>query len=249
MADVQPVGFIIGGSGGIGTALTRLLAASGWQVHVAARNEAGLAPLAELANVTTYVLDARDVAAVADVCGQVVAASGRLDAAVNLAGSLLLKPAHRTSVDEWDDTIATNLTTAFALVRAAAPLMRSTGGSIVLMASAAASIGLNNHEAIGAAKAGVIGLARSAAASYANWNVRVNVVSPGMTETPLTASLLANDGARQASEKLHALGRVGTATDVASAIAWLIEPSNAFVTGQVIGVDGGLASLVPRPRG
>jgi 3-oxoacyl-[acyl-carrier protein] reductase len=247
MSETTPVAFLVGGAGGIGTALTGLLTAAGWQVHVAGRDPSRLAAVAGN-QVTTHVLDASDVSAVSEVLGRVVETAGRVDAAVNLAGSLLLKPAHRTSVDEWHDTIANNLTSAFALVRAAAPAMRATGGSIVLLSSAAASMGLTNHEAIAAAKAGVVGLARAAAASYASWNVRVNVVAPGMTDTPLTASLLANEGSRQASEKLHALGRVGAADDVARAISFLVDPKNSFVTGEVLAVDGGLAHVAPRPR-
>lgn len=248
MSETAPVAFVIGGAGGIGSALSRLLVAGGWQVHVASRDNARLEALATEVDVTCHTLDARDVDAVNDTVKAVAADAGRLDAAVNLAGSLVLKPAHRTSVDEWQDTIATNLTSAFALVRAAAPLMRTSGGSIVLTASAAASIGLSNHEAIAAAKAGVVGLARSAAASYAPWNVRVNVVAPGMTDTPLTAPLLANEGSRAASERLHALGRVGDANDVARAIAFLIDPKHTFITGEVLAVDGGLAKVAPRPK-
>lgn len=248
MSDVTPVAFLVGGAGGIGRELSRLLVAAGWQVHVASRDTARLDALKAEIDVTCHILDARDIDAVSQTLDAVVKQAGRLDAAVNLAGSLVLKPAHRTTVDEWQDTIATNLTSAFGLVRAAAPLMRATGGSIVLIASAAATTGLSNHEAIAAAKAGVIGLALAAAASYAPWNVRVNVVAPGMTDTPLTHSLLANEGSRMASEKLHALGRVGQASDVARAIAFLVDRENTFITGDVLAVDGGLANVAPRPK-
>ncbi|MEX2533065.1 MAG: SDR family oxidoreductase [Nitriliruptoraceae bacterium] len=248
MDESAPVVFVIGGAGGIGRELSRLLVANGWQVHVASRDLARLEALQAEVDVTCHTLDASDIEAVDVTLREIVATAGRLDAAVNLAGSLVLKPAHRTSIDEWNDTIATNLTSAFALVRAAAPLMRASGGSIVLTASAAATTGLTNHEAIAAAKAGVVGLARSAAASYAPWNVRVNVVSPGMTDTPLTAHLLANESSRAASEKLHALGRIGDPADVARAIAFLVDRANTFITGEVLAVDGGLAHVAPRPK-
>jgi NAD(P)-dependent dehydrogenase (short-subunit alcohol dehydrogenase family) len=159
----------------------------------------------------------------------------------------LLKPAHATSADEWDDVIDTNLRTAFAVVRAVAPAMgRTGGGSLVLMSSAAARLGLANHDAIAAAKAGVTGLARSAAATYAPRNVRINVVAPGLVRTPLAARLTANEASLKASEAMHALGRIGEPDDVAGLIAYLLDPANRWVTGQEFGVDGGLATLRSR---
>jgi NAD(P)-dependent dehydrogenase (short-subunit alcohol dehydrogenase family) len=120
------------------------------------------------------------------------------------------------------------------------------GGSIVLVSSAAARVGLANHEAIAAAKAGVIGLALSAAATYAPRGIRVNCVAPGLVRTPLTSRITENEAALKGSLAMHALGRIGEASDVASAMEWLLDPAQAWVTGQVIGVDGGLASLRPR---
>ena len=117
-------------------------------------------------------------------------------------------------------------------------------GSLVLFSSVAAGVGLASHEAIGAAKAGVEGLARSAAASYAGKQIRVNAVAPGLCDTPLAARLLGSDAARAASGKMHPLGRVGTAADPAAAAAFLLDPAQSgWVTGQVLGVDGGLGSL------
>ena len=105
---------------------------------------------------------------------------GGVTGVVNCIGSLFLKPAHRTSPEEWDATLATNLGSAFATVRAAARTMRPPGGSVVLVSSAAALTGLPNHEAIAAAKAGIVGLTRSAAASYAHSRLRFNAVAPGL---------------------------------------------------------------------
>ena len=125
-------------------------------------------------------------------------------------------------------------------------MMRSRGGSIVLMASAVAQRGMINHEAIAAAKAGVVGLALSAAATYARYNIRVNCVAPGLTRTPLTASLTQNELTLKASAALHPLGRIGEPEEVASAIRWFLSPEQSWVTGQVLAVDGGLSSLQSR---
>ena len=171
---------------------------------------------------------------------------GRLDGVANCVGSLLLKSAHSTTEAEWSSTIATNLTTAFAVVRAAARAMLPAGGSIVLVSSAAARIGLANHEAIAAAKAGVIGLTLSAAATYGSRGIRVNCVAPGLVRTPMTVRLTANDASLKASTAMHALGRIGEPEDVAVAIEWLLSAEQKWVTGQVLGIDGGLGSVRTR---
>jgi NAD(P)-dependent dehydrogenase (short-subunit alcohol dehydrogenase family) len=171
---------------------------------------------------------------------------GEVNGVANCVGSLLLKPAHLISEEEWDATVAANLKSAFAVVRAAAITMTRKGGSVVLLSTAATRIGLANHEAISAAKAGIEGLALAASASYACKGIRVNCVAPGMTRTPLTAKLLENEMMAKASAGMHALGRIGEPNDVASAIEWLLTPEQSWVTGQVIGVDGGLSRIRSR---
>jgi NAD(P)-dependent dehydrogenase (short-subunit alcohol dehydrogenase family) len=171
---------------------------------------------------------------------------GRIDGVVNAVGSLLLKPAHTTSADEWDLTIATNLRSGFAVLRSAAKAMLPTGGSIVLISSAAARLGLAHHEAIAAAKAGLIGLTLSAAATYANKRIRVNAVAPGLVETPLTQRITSNEASLKASTAWHALGQIGQPEHVASAVDWLLDAEQSWVTGQVLGIDGGLGTVRSR---
>jgi 3-oxoacyl-[acyl-carrier protein] reductase len=246
----SPVQLVIGAAGSVGSATVRRLAASGATVVLAGRDEAGMRALAdEVGADDVQVVDARDLAAVAGLVDGVVARHGRLDGVANLAGSVLLKPAHLTTPDEWAETIATNLTSAFAVVRSAAPALREHGGSIVLASSAAAQTGIANHEAIAAAKAGVVGLVRSAAATYGANGVRVNAVAPGLVRSKMTARLVANDAQAEASRRLHVLGRLGEGDDVAAAVAWLLDPTTSWVTGQVLGVDGGLGQVRTRPRG
>ena len=237
---------VFGATGGIGSCLSRRLAARGARLVVAARDADRLRALADELWAEPYPVEATRFDD-ANACAEAtVVRFGRLDGVANCVGSLLLKPAHSTTEAEWMATVATNLTSAFAVLRAAAKAMTATGGSIALVSSAAARVGLVNHEAIAAAKAGVIGLTLSAAATYAPRGIRVNCVAPGLVRTPMTARLTANEASLKASTAMHALGRVGDPADVAGAIEWLLGPESGWVTGQVLGIDGGLASVRPR---
>ena len=239
---------VVGGAGGIGSAVARRLARVGCRLVLTGRNAERLQDIADETGAQAVQLDARDSSAVAALMSSVLADYGRVDGLVNCAGSILLKPAHLLSDQEFADTIATNLTTAFHLVRAAAGLMmkQAGGGSIVLCSSVAARRGFVNHEAIAAAKAGVEGLALAAAASYARFGVRVNCVAPGLTRTDLTRSLTQNEVVAKMSAALHPLGRIGEPAEVASAICWLLSAEQSWVTGQVLGIDGGLSHVQAR---
>jgi NAD(P)-dependent dehydrogenase (short-subunit alcohol dehydrogenase family) len=230
---------IVGASGGIGRALSARLAAAGWSLVLAGRREEPLRALAAELGAEAAVLDARDFEAVE----RSIEHFQPLTALVNLSGSILLKPAHLTSFDEFQTTLDQNLRTAFALVRAAGKSMRARGGSVVLMSSCAATTGLANHEAVAAAKAGVEGLVRSAAATYAPAQLRFNAVAPGLVDTPLAERITRNEAALRASVAMHPLGRIGTADEIARAIEFLVDPRNSWVTGQVFRVDGGLSAL------
>ena len=240
----QPVYVILGGSGGIGSAVARNLVARGAKVALAARGVERLESLAaELGDASTGVVDATDMNAVEDFVRSTAGANEGLDGIVNCVGSILLKAAHQTKEDEWRHTIAANLDSAFATVRAGAKVMGRSGGSIVLMSSSAARVGLPSHEAIAAAKAGVIGLARSAAATYAGKGIRVNAVAPGLVDTPMSAAITGNELMLKASTAMHPLGRIGSPEEVATLISWLLSDAASWVTGQVIGIDGGLGTV------
>lgn len=238
---------ILGATGGIGSALCRRLAAKGARLVLAARNEQRLRPLAEELGACAVTVDATQPEQIENCFAQAIAANGRIDGVANCVGSLLLKPAHLTTDAEWSATLTTNLTSAFLTVRAAARAMMQTGGSIVLVSSAVSQVGMANHEAIAAAKAGIVGLMLSAAASYASRGIRVNCVAPGLVRTPLTARLTTNEASLKTSVAMHALGRIGEPSDVAAAIEWLLDPAQSWVTAQVLGVDGGLAHVRLRP--
>jgi NAD(P)-dependent dehydrogenase (short-subunit alcohol dehydrogenase family) len=241
---------IIGAAGGIGGATARRLVAGGARVVLAGRTSASLDALAaELGpNAVSFVADATDPAAMEAAVAHTVATFGRIDGMAHCVGSILLKPAHLTKPEEFDEVVRVNLGTAFHALRAAVKVMQAAGsGSIVLVGTAAARIGLPNHEAIAAAKGGVIALALSAAATYASRGVRVNAVAPGLVKTQLAARITGNAAAAAASTALHPIGRLGESDDVAAVIALLLDPASGWITGQVFGVDGGLGTLkVPK---
>jgi NAD(P)-dependent dehydrogenase (short-subunit alcohol dehydrogenase family) len=243
--DGNPVYLILGGSGGIGSSLARILAAREARLVLAARDEQRLRAVAEETGGEAHPLDATQAAEVLRCAKQAIEDHGRLDGIANCIGTVLLKPAHLTTDDDWNQTLQLNLGTAFNAVRTAGKLIRGTG-SVVLFSSAAAGIGLSNHEAIAAAKGGVVGLMRSAAATYAARGLRFNAVAPGLVETPATAHITGREAGRKTSLAMHPLGRLGRPEDVASVAAWLLGPESDWVTGQVIGVDGGLAALKSR---
>lgn len=246
----SPVALIAGVTGGIGSDVAHRLAAAGWRVAGYARDAAKLGALREkLVGLHAIETDATRHEQVEAAVQSTVAHFGRLDAYIHCVGSILIKPAHLTKIEEWQRVMDLNLNSAFyGLKSAVVPMQTQGGGSVVLISSVAAQAGLPGHEAIAAAKSGVNGLVLASAASYAPRNIRINAIAPGLVDTPLAASLLASDQARQFSEKMHPLGKLGRPANVGSLVAWLLSADADWVTGQIWSVDGGLAHLRPRPK-
>ncbi len=249
MSEVQQrsTSIVLGGTGSVGRVLADLLDAAGHHVVIGGRNPDELQRQADRGFETREV-DATEPGSIESCIQQVKDRHGAVTGVANCIGSILLKPAHITTDEELESVLRANLYSSFATIRGAAKVMRATGGTVVLVSTAAARIGLPNHEAIAAAKAGVEGLARSAAATYASARMRVNVVAPGLVKSEMSRSIWGNQNAAAASVEMHALGRLGEPGDIASMIAWLLDPANDWITGQVIGVDGGLGAVVPRQR-
>jgi NAD(P)-dependent dehydrogenase (short-subunit alcohol dehydrogenase family) len=235
---------LVGGAGGIGQSVCSLLADQGGEAFLIGRQAESLEPLAGRFGWGYQVADASDWDQLQVAVKAAEQFLGGFQAAVNLAGSVLLKPAHLTTRSDWDKTLAQNLTTAFGLLRATVGHLSSQpSSSVVLISSAAAHIGLSNHEAIAACKAGIEGLVRSAATTYAAQGVRINAVAPGLVRTPMTERIWSQPKSAEASRSMHPIGRLGEPEDIARAILWLASVEQSWVTGQVLGVDGGLGTL------
>lgn len=242
---------VIGGiSGGIGSALAEQLTSHGHRVIGFARSPAALDALrARLAEIRTHTCDATDPQAVDACFERIITEVGQIDAYVHAIGSIFIKPAHLTSNQDWADTLTTNLSSAFYALRAATKQMsKHNSGSCLFFSTAAAQAGIANHEAIAAAKGGIDAMVRSAAATYAPRGLRINAIAPSLTDTPLAAPMTRHPQALEISKKMHPLGDIAQPHDIASLATWLLSEQARFVTGQTFTVDGGLSSIVPKPR-
>jgi NAD(P)-dependent dehydrogenase (short-subunit alcohol dehydrogenase family) len=235
---------IFGASGGIGSTLAKKLSHQNKKVILCSRNRPKLEALATELNQPFYVCDGSKEEEVKEVIEKTVSQYETIDAVANCIGSFFIKPLAQVTLAEFNEVLRINLTSCFAILQSATQRMANQKkGAIVLISSCAAKMGLMHHEAIAAAKGAVEALVRSAAASFAQKGVRVNAVAPGLIDTPLASPLTSNAGALKASIAFHPLGRIGSAEDIASAVAWLLSDQSSWVTGEILSVDGGLAHI------
>lgn len=226
---------VVGGSSGIGLKLVNMLASKGAQIYNASRTKSEDWPDG-LIHIPIDVLSNFDLLA-----EQV---PEKLDGLVYAVGSINLKPFSRYSEDDFINDYKLNVTGAARCIQLAYRSLRNSGSaSIVLLSSVAAKAGMPYHASIAAAKGGVESLALSLAAEFASQNIRVNVVAPSLTDTSLAGNLLNTPEKREASAKRHPLGRIGKPEDIASAISFLLSDESAWISGQVLGVDGGMGNL------
>ena len=159
-------------------------------------------------------------------------------------GSINLKPFHRLSIQDFNNDFQQNVLGAVAIIQKVLPnLKKANGASIVLFSTVAAKIGMPFHASIATSKAGIEGMAKSLAAELSPFKIRVNVIAPSLTDTPLAQGLLNTDEKKEASSKRHPLQRIGSAKEMGLLAAFLLNEDSGWITGQVIGVDGGLGNL------
>ncbi len=239
---------IFGVTGGIGSELAKILSDRGCTVILCSRNEDRLKELSIKLSQKYYVVDGTKEEEIESFFSKLIAQSQRIDGVVNCIGSFCIKPIQATSAKIWEEVIKTNLGSSFYILKQALKAMEpQKEGSIVLISSGAAKIGLAHHEAISAAKGGIEALIRSASASYSTSGIRINGIAPGLTNTPLSSSITNNPEALKHSLKFHPLGRIGMPQDIALSIAWLLSNESSWISGEIISVDGGLAHLKTNP--
>lgn len=159
-------------------------------------------------------------------------------------GSINLKPFNRLSPEDFLDDFQQNVAGAVRIIQKCLPALRKSGpASVVLFSSVAAKVGMPFHTSVAASKGALEGFARSLAAEFAAYKIRVNVIAPSLSDTNLAAQLLSTDEKREASAKRHPLQRIGSAGDSAQLAAFLVSDQSSWITGQVIGVDGGLGNI------
>jgi gluconate 5-dehydrogenase len=242
------VAFVSGGHSGIGRAMAWALAAAGARVVLAARRAADLAEAVAAFERDGFAAaalpcDLADRSVYANLAARAAAPFGAPDILVNAAGINPRKPFDDPGDAHWDDTIAINLTAPFLLTRALAPAMRSRGwGRIVNIASLQSARAFPNSAPYGASKGGIAQLTRAAAEYWSPHGVTCNAIAPGFFETPLTAAVF-NDPDRAAAMAGQTMaGRNGVLADLHGTTVFLASDASAYVTGQMLFVDGGFSA-------
>ncbi|OKS86259.1 SDR family NAD(P)-dependent oxidoreductase [Mucilaginibacter polytrichastri] len=226
---------VVGGSSGIGLSLVKLLHQQNANIYVVSRSASQEWP----GDVQFLKLDVTgNLDAVETFLPQ------QLHGLVYSVGSINLKPFNRLTTEDFLNDFQLNVLGAAKIIQQAIkPIKNAAGASIVLISTVAAKTGMPYHASIAAAKGAVEGMALSLAAEFAAQQIRVNVVAPSLTDTPLAQNLLSTPEKREASAKRHPLGKIGQPEDISQLIAFLLSDESSWMTGQVIGLDGGLGKL------
>jgi NAD(P)-dependent dehydrogenase (short-subunit alcohol dehydrogenase family) len=218
---------IIGGNSGIGKATADLLREAGAQLFLYSKSGEGTTAL-------DTGKDFEEIPGLPDV----------IDGVVYCPGTINLKPFHRISTQDFRNEMEVNFFGAVRVLQACLKgLKKSTSASVVLYSTVAVQTGMGFHSGIASAKGAIEGLTRSLAAEWAPSKIRVNAIAPSLTETPLAFALLSSPEKKEASDKRHPLGRIGTSEDIAEATVFLLSPKSSWMTGQILHLDGGMSNL------
>jgi NAD(P)-dependent dehydrogenase (short-subunit alcohol dehydrogenase family) len=236
---------IFGGSGGIGSAVAEALVARGQRVHLVGRDAGKLAAVAGRIGATVSVADVEDTASIARAVDEAAdIGGGALKGLCYAVGTINLKPLARLGDADFERDFAINALGAARAVQSALPALKASEdtASVLLFSTVAVGQGFTAHASIAMAKGAVEGLTLALAAELAP-KIRVNAIAPSLTRTKLAAGLTANESMAAAIGQMHAMQRLGEPADIAPLAALLLSDDSAWITGQVIGVDGGRSTL------
>lgn len=244
MTDIQHVALVTGASRGIGQAILHALARAGMKVVGTATTDAGAESISAALTAAGLAgrgakLDVRDGAAVDALLAEIEAKEGALAVLVNNAGITRDNLLMRMKDEEWDDILATNLTPVFRLSKSVIrPMMKARYGRIINITSVVGHAGNAGQTNYSAAKAAVAGFSKSLAREVGSRGITVNCVAPGFIDTDMTRAL--SEAQREALLGNIPAGRLGSAEDVAAAVAFLASPAAAYITGETLHVNGGM---------
>ncbi len=237
---------VTGGASGIGKAVAEAFATEGARVAVADIDEAGAASVAGSIEGLAVAMDVSDPSMVQSGVGEVLAAFGRIDILVNVAGWDRIMPFVDTTEEMWDRVIGINYKGVLATCHAVLPhMIEQRSGVIVNTASEAGRSGSSGEAVYSGTKGAVIAFSKAIARESARYGIRVNTVAPGLTDTPLLQGMISdgNDQLIDAIVRATPIRRLGTVEEVAAAILFMASDRASFITGQTLGVGGGLVMM------
>lgn len=223
----------MGASSGIGLSLAKKLQEKGANLILASRNKPDLD--GDFQYIKLDVLDMND---------ELKDLPDTLHGLAYCPGSINLKPFQSIKENDYINDFRLNTVGAAMVIQQSLKALRNAkGSSIVLFSTVAANTGLSFHASIASAKGALQGFGLSLAAELASKQIRVNMIAPSLTDTPLAENLLSNDDKKEASNKRHPIGRYGKAEDISNAATFLLDSENSWITGQILGVDGGMEKI------
>ena len=231
---------ILGATGSIGSSLAKKLVESGDQVHLVGREEASLSSLASELNSSFTTCDVIEE----NFCEKILndLKDEPIDGLAFCIGSIDLKPLKLTKKSDFMKSFNLNLVSATEVIRSLADNLKKNKGSIVLFSTVAVRQGFPNHAIVSSAKGAIEGLTLALAAEFAP-NVRVNCIAPSLTNSKMSNFLLKNEKVAEGIAKMHPLKRIGEGSDTASVARFLLTKESSWITGQIVGVDGGRSSV------
>ena len=231
---------ILGATGSIGSSLAKKVVADGGQVHLVGRDETSLSDLASELNATFTICDVMEE----NFSDKIFNDLGEtpINGLAYCVGSIDLKPIKMTKKSDYMQSFNLNLISAIEIIRRASDNLKQNKGSIVLFSTVAVRRGFTNHSIVASSKGALEGLTVSLAAEFAP-NIRVNCIAPSLTKSKISNFLLKNEKMAESIAKMHPLKRLGEGSDSSSLANFLLSDKSSWITGQILGVDGGRSSL------